>query len=160
MHAAVKRIATEVAALHAVEVTGSRFPTKPRGAARRAGVVRGCVPRAGRGLGCTLRQLAELCSSLCTTGSSAMVLAMHYIQVGCTARHDRAPVSAQLPAGTRCSGNTCSVHDFLRLEPSERRVRASARLNTRARLLGLAKDATRLVLRTPTAHFRELPAYA
>jgi acyl-CoA dehydrogenase len=89
LHAAVKRIATEVAALHAAEVdAGSRFPHETLAALREVRALSAAVPRELGGIGCTLRQLAELCSILAQgCGSSAMVLAMHYIQVGCVARH-------------------------------------------------------------------------
>jgi acyl-CoA dehydrogenase len=46
------------------------------------------VPRELGGAGCTLRELSALCSTVGQAcGSSAMVLAMHYIQVACIVRH-------------------------------------------------------------------------
>jgi acyl-CoA dehydrogenase len=87
--AAVKRIATDVAAVHAADVdAGSRFPHESLAALREAGALSAPVPRELGGLGCGMRQLAELCSTLAQgCGSSAMVLAMHYIQVACIVRH-------------------------------------------------------------------------
>jgi acyl-CoA dehydrogenase len=85
----VKRIATDVAAKHAADVdSGSRFPHETLAALREVQALSAPVPRELGGLGCTLRQLADLCSTLAQgCGSSAMVLAMHYIQVGCIVRH-------------------------------------------------------------------------
>ena len=46
------------------------------------------VPRLLGGAGCGLAELSQLCSTLAHgCGSSAMVLAMHYIQVACIVRH-------------------------------------------------------------------------
>lgn len=89
MLAAVKRIAITVAAEHAGDVdTAGRFPHESIAALREARALSAPVPRELGGSGCTMRQLAELCSTLAQgCGSSAMVLAMHYIQVGCIARH-------------------------------------------------------------------------
>jgi len=87
--AAVKRIAVGTAAEHAADVdTRGRFPTESITALREARALSAPVPRELGGLGCSMRELAELCSTLSQgCGSSGMVLAMHYIQVACIARH-------------------------------------------------------------------------
>jgi acyl-CoA dehydrogenase len=92
--AAVRRIATEVAAQHAADVDArSRFPRESLEALKAAGVLSAPVPLELGGGGSSMRELAALCSTLAQAcGSSAMVLAMHYSQVACIARH--APASA------------------------------------------------------------------
>ena len=86
---AVRRIALEVAASHAADVDkNARFPTETITALREAGVMSALVPREFGGAGCSMSELAQLCSTLAQAcGSSAMVLAMHYSQLACVARH-------------------------------------------------------------------------
>jgi acyl-CoA dehydrogenase len=86
---ATRRVATEVAAVHAADVDSkARFPAETIAALREAGVLSAGVPQALGGAGCSLQELARLCSALSQAcGSSGMVLAMHYIQLGCIARH-------------------------------------------------------------------------
>ena len=85
----VKRIAQEVAAPNAADVDAkARFPQETVAALRDAGVLSACVPRELGGAGCSMSEMAVLCSTLAQScGSSAMVLAMHYSQLGCIARH-------------------------------------------------------------------------
>ena len=85
----VQRIAREVAARHAADVDArSRFPAETLAALREARLLSAPVPRELGGGGCTIRELAEICSTLARScGSSAMVLAMHYVQVACLVRH-------------------------------------------------------------------------
>lgn len=87
--AAVRAIATEVAAPHAADVDArSRFPRETLAALKAAGLLSAPVPVALGGGGCGLRELTALCSTLARAcGSSAMVLAMHYAQVACLVRH-------------------------------------------------------------------------
>ena len=87
--ASVKKITAEVAAVHAADVDHqARFPDETLLALRKAGALSAAVPSRLGGGGCTLLELAQLCSTLAQgCGSSAMVLAMHFIQVGCIARH-------------------------------------------------------------------------
>lgn len=89
MHDAVRRIASGVAAPHAADVdANARFPLETVAALREAGLLSAGVPRELGGAGCTLQEQAQLCATLGQAcGSSAMVLAMHYIQLGCIARH-------------------------------------------------------------------------
>jgi acyl-CoA dehydrogenase len=89
MHEAVRRIAVEVAAPHAADVDAkARFPSETVAALRDAGLLSAGVPRELGGAGCNLQEQAQLCATLAQAcGSSAMVLAMHYIQVACIARH-------------------------------------------------------------------------
>jgi acyl-CoA dehydrogenase len=87
--AAVKAIATTVAAPEAPEVDArARFPQATVAALQKARVLSAGVPKELGGTGCGMRELALLCAALAQAcGSSAMVLAMHYIQVACLARH-------------------------------------------------------------------------
>jgi acyl-CoA dehydrogenase len=89
--AAVKAIATNVAAPEAADVDArARFPQATVEALRGARVLSAAVPKELGGAGCGMRELALLCATLAQAcGSSAMVLAMHYIQVACLARHGR-----------------------------------------------------------------------
>jgi acyl-CoA dehydrogenase len=84
-----RRVATEIAATHAADVDSqARFPVETITALREAGVLSAAVPREFGGAGCSLQELAQLCSTVSQAcGSSGMVLAMHYIQLGCIARH-------------------------------------------------------------------------
>jgi len=87
--AAVKRITFDVAAKQAADVDSkARFPTETIQALKYVSALSAPVPVKLGGLGCTMRQLGEVCATLAQgCGSSAMVLAMHYIQVACMARH-------------------------------------------------------------------------
>jgi acyl-CoA dehydrogenase len=86
---AVAAIARDVAALHAADVdTKSRFPQETIDALKAAKVLSAAVPIELGGGGCSMRELAALCSTLSQAcGASGMVLAMHFIQVACIARH-------------------------------------------------------------------------
>ena len=85
----VRRIAAEVAGPHAADVDAkARFPAESIAALREAGLLSAGVPRELGGAGCGLHEQGQLCATLAQAcGSSAMVLAMHYIQVACIARH-------------------------------------------------------------------------
>jgi acyl-CoA dehydrogenase len=87
--AAVRTIATEVAARHADDVDArSRFPHESFAALKAARLLAAPVPAALGGGGASMRELAALCSTLAHgCGASAMVLAMHYSQVACLVRH-------------------------------------------------------------------------
>ena len=86
---ATRRVATEIAAAHAADVDRqARFPIETITALREAGVLSAGVPTVNGGPGCSLKELAQLCSTVSQAcGSSGMVLAMHFIQLGCIARH-------------------------------------------------------------------------
>ena len=85
----VRRIGAEVAAPQAADVDSqARFPTDTIAALKAAGVLSAGVPRDLGGAGMGLAELTQLCAALAQScGSSAMVLAMHYIQLACIARH-------------------------------------------------------------------------
>ena len=87
--ASAKRIAQEVAAPNAGDVdSNARFPAETVEALKSNGLLGACVPPEFGGAGCTMTELAQLCSTLAQAcGSSAMVLAMHYSQLACIARH-------------------------------------------------------------------------
>ena len=76
-------IADEVAAKHAVDVdTRARFPSETFAALREAKLLSAAAE------GATMLELGHQCAALAHgCGSSAMVLAMHHIQVACIARH-------------------------------------------------------------------------
>ena len=84
-----RRIASEIAAVQAADVDKqARFPADTVAALRNAGILSAAVPHAQGGAGCSVLELGQLCSTLSQAcGSSGMVLAMHFIQVGCVARH-------------------------------------------------------------------------
>ncbi|MEZ0307441.1 MAG: acyl-CoA dehydrogenase family protein, partial [Ramlibacter sp.] len=85
----VRRIGAEVAAPQAADVDSqARFPTDTIAALKAGGLLSAGVPRDLGGAGLGLSQLTQLCAALAQScGSSAMVLAMHYIQLACIARH-------------------------------------------------------------------------
>jgi len=87
--AALEGIAADVAAPNAADVdANSRFPRATVQALQTAKLLSAPVPKELGGAGYGTRELAALCSTLGQAcGSSAMVLAMHYIQVACIARH-------------------------------------------------------------------------
>jgi acyl-CoA dehydrogenase len=86
---AAKGLAVDVAAPHAADVDArARFPLEAVEAMRRAGLLSATVPRALGGSGCGLSEMGRLCATIAQAcGSSAMVLAMHYSQLGCLTRH-------------------------------------------------------------------------
>ena len=86
---AVHAIAKGIASEHADDVDSkARFPSETIAALKEAKVLSAAVPKEFGGPGCTMLQLAHLCSSLATgCGSSGMVLAMHYGQLASIARH-------------------------------------------------------------------------
>jgi acyl-CoA dehydrogenase len=87
--AALKAIAADIAAPNAGDVDAkSRFPRETIEALQKAKLLSAPVPKELGGAGYGMRELTALCSSLAQgCGSSGMVLAMHYIQVACIARH-------------------------------------------------------------------------
>ncbi len=86
---AVSAIAKTVATSHAADVDAkSRFPRETIDALKNAKVLSAAIPRELGGAGLGMRELAALCSTLSQAcGSSGMVLAMHFIQIACIARH-------------------------------------------------------------------------
>ena len=82
-------IASEVASKHAVDVDKvSRFPHETFAAMKQAKLLSAAVPKAFGGHGASMLELGHQCAALAQgCGSSAMILAMHHIQVGCIARH-------------------------------------------------------------------------
>jgi acyl-CoA dehydrogenase len=68
----------------------SRFPVEGIGALRDARLLSALVPLEYGGFGCTITQLSEMCQILGQhCANTAMVFAMHQIQVGCLVRHHR-----------------------------------------------------------------------
>jgi acyl-CoA dehydrogenase len=87
--AQLKAIASEIATPHSADVDQqSRFPLETIQALRQSGLLSAAVPEVLGGAGFGLLELAVLCSTLARScGSSAMILAMHYIQLACIVRH-------------------------------------------------------------------------
>lgn len=135
----LRRIGEEIAAVHADDVDkGARFPAETFDALKEAGILGALVPVELGGPGATLgevcvgvRALARSCAS------SAMILAMHHLQVACLVRHGRSDALRRLLAevadrqlllasatteagiGGRLRESSCAVHadgDRFRLE--------------------------------------------
>jgi acyl-CoA dehydrogenase len=87
--ARLETIARDVAAPNAADVDArSRFPEETLAALKAARLLAAPVPKDLGGGGCGIVELAELCSTLGKAcGSSAMVLAMHFVQAACLVRH-------------------------------------------------------------------------
>ncbi len=83
------QIAAEVAAKHAADVDAkSRFPDETFAALKQARLRSAAVPKSHGGHGAGMLELGHQCAALAQgCGSSAMILAMHHIQVACIARH-------------------------------------------------------------------------
>ena len=94
---ATKEVARDVAAVHAQDVDDkARFPVESIAALRRIGALSAPVPRELGGLGCSLAELSTLSATVAAAcGASGMVLAMHYIQVACLARHAQSSANLQ-----------------------------------------------------------------
>jgi acyl-CoA dehydrogenase len=84
-------IAAEVAAKHAGDVdANSRFPHETFAALKQAKLLSAAIPKSHGGHGAGMLELGHQCAALAQgCGSSAMILAMHHIQVACIARHGR-----------------------------------------------------------------------
>src|SRR4051812_6175904 len=85
------RIGRETAAIHAADVdVEARFPKETIDAFRAAGLLGALVPTELGGLGHDLRTAAAVVRTVGRyCASSAMILAMHHIQVACLVRHGR-----------------------------------------------------------------------
>lgn len=85
----VRRIASDVVAPVAAEVDrDARFPREGLDALKKARLLGALVPEDRGGLGLTLGEVASHCQALAQhCASTAMIYAMHQIQVGCLARH-------------------------------------------------------------------------
>jgi acyl-CoA dehydrogenase len=94
---AIRTKVVDVAAQYADQVDRqARFPTETVNALKEARALSAAVPRELGGLGCGMRELATMCSTLAgACGSSAMVLAMHHIQVACLVRHGQSSPELQ-----------------------------------------------------------------
>ncbi|GAC1308308.1 MAG: acyl-CoA dehydrogenase family protein [Steroidobacteraceae bacterium] len=85
----IRSTATDIAAKHAADVDeNARFPEEALAALRDANALSAAVPRELGGSGCGMRELSAHCSALAhSCSATAMILAMHHIQVACIARH-------------------------------------------------------------------------
>jgi len=83
------RQVARVAGTHADDVDRrARFPAEAVAAMRAARLLSAPIPRDLGGFGCSMRELGLICATAAYgCGSSAMVLAMHYSQLACIARH-------------------------------------------------------------------------
>ena len=86
---AIRTKVADVAAQFADDVDKqARFPSETVAALKEARALSAAIPRELGGGGCGMRELTEMCSVLAgACGSSAMILAMHHIQVACLVRH-------------------------------------------------------------------------
>lgn len=84
-----KTVATQVAAKHAASVDAeARFPKESVEALKAQGLLGAAVPTQFGGEGCSLGDVLSICHVLGQQcASSAMVFAMHQIQVACVVRH-------------------------------------------------------------------------
>lgn len=87
--AAAMRIGVEVAGPAALSVDkDSRFPREAVDALKEARLLSALVPKERGGLGCGIVELSQMCEALAQhCSSTAMVFAMHQIQVACIVRH-------------------------------------------------------------------------
>lgn len=87
--AAVSALGNGVVAEHASAVDAeARFPVEAFNAFKEAGLLSAYVPIAYGGLGLSLRQICKICETLGRyCASTAMVYAMHQIQVACIVNH-------------------------------------------------------------------------
>lgn len=85
----VRAISSEVAGKFADDVDQkARFPAESIAALQQVKALSAAVPKELGGGGYNMSELAAMCAALAQgCGSSAMVLAMHHIQVACIARH-------------------------------------------------------------------------
>jgi acyl-CoA dehydrogenase len=85
----VREVAVGVAAQHADAVDReARFPSETFDALKQIHALSAAVPKELGGAGAGMLELSSQCMALAQAcGSSAMVLAMHHIQVACIARH-------------------------------------------------------------------------
>ena len=107
-----RRIGRETAAVHAADVdANARFPKETVDAYRAEGLLGALVPTELGGLGHDLRQAAAVVREVGRhCASSAMILAMHHIQVASIVRHGSAP----------------KVQDYIRRIAAEQLLLASA----------------------------------
>src|SRR5689334_9706412 len=91
--ATAARIGAEVLAVHAADVDAeSRFPQESIDAMREAGMIGALVPTEMGGLGLSVETVARSVTELARhCASSAMVYAMHQIQVACLVKHGTTP---------------------------------------------------------------------
>ena len=107
-----RRIGQGTAAIHAADVdANARFPKETVDAFRAEGLLGALVPAEQGGLGHDLRQAAAVVREVSRhCASSAMILAMHHIQVASIVRHGRSP----------------KVQDYVRRIAAEQLLLASA----------------------------------
>lgn len=84
-----QRIGRDIAAAHASDVDkNSRFPTEAIEALKQAKLLSALVPVELGGMGMGMTELTAICTALGQhCAASAMVFAMHHIQVACIVRH-------------------------------------------------------------------------
>ncbi|MFI5306139.1 MAG: acyl-CoA dehydrogenase family protein, partial [Polyangiales bacterium] len=108
----IERIGAEVARPAAADVDArARFPEETISALRKLGALGAAVPKALGGAGSDTLEICRMCTALGQhCASSAMVLAMHHIQVLSIANH---------------AGNSQELADYLRSVVREQRLIAS-----------------------------------
>ena len=130
-----RRIGRETAAVHAADVdANARFPKETVDAFRAEGLLGALIPSELGGLGHDLRQAAGVVREIGRhCASSAMILAMHHIQVASIVRHGQAP----------------KVQDYIRRIAAEQLLLASA--TTEIGIGGNTRNSTCFVERRETA---------
>src|SRR6266446_7080426 len=109
----VHAIGKDVLSVHAGDVDRlARFPNESLDALRQARLLSAYVPKAYGGMGLNIVQIAKICETLGQyCGSSAMIYAMHKIQVACVVHHAQ---------------NSSYFRDYLKQLVDEQRLIASA----------------------------------
>ncbi len=140
----------EVLAAHAGDVDrDARFPREAFDALRQARLLSAYVPRDHGGMGLNVVQIARLCETLGQyCGSSAMIYAMHQIQVACIVHHAQ---------------QTAYFRDYLRRLAEGQRLIASATtevgvggdLRTSLCAVEVAGDSFRLTKKAPVISYGE-----
>jgi acyl-CoA dehydrogenase len=143
-------IGKEVLGATAAEVDrDARFPRESFDALRQARLLGAYVPREYGGMGLSVVQVARLCEVLGQyCGSSAMIYAMHQIQVACVVHHAR---------------SSAYFGDYLRRLVEEQRLMASATtelgvggdLRTSLCAVEVAGDSFRLTKKAPVISYGE-----
>jgi acyl-CoA dehydrogenase len=144
--AAIERIGLEIARPAAAEVDrDARFPREALGALRHEGLLAAAIPTELGGAGAELSELVRASAALSQhCSASAMVLAMHHIQVLCLARHrdERRELDDYLRAAAHEQRLIASVTS--EVGPSGDMRRSVAAVETNGAAFGLIKKATTL----------------
>lgn len=89
----VRTLCKEVVAIHAEPVdTNARFPEESFAALKQEKLLSAYIPQRFGGYGLSIQQICKICETLARyCASTAMIYAMHQIQVACIVHHGRTP---------------------------------------------------------------------